>query len=69
MHQVVDYKPSVEVCVADYFRSRLEQLHACGVKDVILDPGYGFSKSMDDHYRLLTHQRDVYKRQLPLQGV
>ncbi len=57
MHQVVDYKPSVEVCVADYFRSRLEQLHSCGVKDVILDPGYGFSKSMDDHYRLLTHQK------------
>ena len=59
MHQVVDYKPSVEVCVADYFRRRLEQLHDCGVKDVILDPGYGFSKSMDDHYRLLTHQREA----------
>ena len=59
MHQVVDYNPSVEVCVADYFRRCLEQLHDCGVKDVILDPGYGFSKSMDDHYRLLTHQREA----------
>lgn len=59
MHQVVDYKPSVEVCVMEYFHACLERLHACGVKDVILDPGYGFSKSLEDHYRLLTHQREL----------
>lgn len=61
MHQIVEYKPSVEVCVADYFRERLEQLHSYGVKDVILDPGYGFSKSLDDHYRLLTHQKEALR--------
>lgn len=59
MHQVVDYKPSVKVCMMDYFRKRLEQLRACGVKDVIFDLGYGFSRSTDGHYRLLIHQRGV----------
>lgn len=61
MHQVVEYQPSVEARLVDYFSERIALLRACGVKDIILDPGYGFSKSLEDHYRLLTHQRESFE--------
>lgn len=39
--------------IADWFLIRLEQLHRLGVNDVILDPGFGFSKTLDQNYELL----------------
>lgn len=43
--------------VAFYFSQKLDQLYRLGVNDVILDPGFGFAKSLDDNYDLF--------RQLP----
>ena len=33
--------------------SHLYALHALGVRDVIIDPGFGFSKTLDQNYQLL----------------
>ena len=38
--------------VAFYFSERVNKLHRLGVKDIILDPGFGFAKTLDDNYRL-----------------
>ncbi len=38
--------------VAQYFSQRVSQLHLLGVRDIILDPGFGFGKTLDDNYRL-----------------
>lgn len=32
---------------------KLNELHRLGVNDVIIDPGFGFAKSLDDNFRLL----------------
>lgn len=32
---------------------KLNELHRIGVNDVIIDPGFGFAKSLDDNFRLL----------------
>ena len=32
---------------------RLHQLHALGVNDVIVDPGFGFAKTLEQNYKLL----------------
>lgn len=39
--------------VLDYFQSRLDALHRMGVADVVLDPGFGFGKTVEQNYRIL----------------
>lgn len=38
--------------VGDYFEYRLSQLTRLGVRDVIIDPGFGFAKTLDHNYQL-----------------
>mgnify|MGYP002743892752 FL=1 len=37
------------------FVTELNELHALGVKDVILDPGFGFGKNLKQNYEVLYH--------------
>lgn len=37
----------------DYFQKKTHALVQLGVKDLILDPGFGFSKSMEQNYEIL----------------
>lgn len=39
--------------VLDYFQSQLDALHRMGVADVVLDPGFGFGKTVEQNYRIL----------------
>lgn len=39
--------------VIQYFTEKLKQLQSLGVKDVIIDPGFGFAKTVDHNYELL----------------
>lgn len=39
------------------FREKIALLKAYGVKDIILDPGYGFGKSIDQNYFILSAQQ------------
>lgn len=38
-----------------FFNERIECLLAAGVRGIILDPGFGFSKSLSQNYRILAH--------------
>lgn len=60
MHTEPMYEPNVETAVADFFIKRVQALRAEGVKDIILDAGFGFSKSPADNYRLLAHCNDAF---------
>lgn len=53
MQQYTDYQDVItEVTVS--LAERLQQLHQLGVSDVIVDPGLGFSKTIEQNYRLLS---------------
>lgn len=39
--------------ITKYFQERLTRLKEMGVEDVIIDPGFGFSKSLDQNYEIL----------------
>lgn len=39
--------------VTDYFHSKIQQLESVGVKDVIIDPGLGFAKTVEQNFMLL----------------
>jgi dihydropteroate synthase len=50
--------------VVTYFRGRLEVYQKAGIKDVILDPGFGFGKSVEHNYSLL-NQLGVFRSLFP----
>jgi len=39
--------------VLDFFIKKIEKLRALGVKDIVLDPGFGFGKTVEHNYQLL----------------
>ncbi len=39
--------------VLDFFVQKIEKLRALGVKDIVLDPGFGFGKTVEHNYQLL----------------
>ena len=41
--------------IADYFSKKIFQLRELGVKDIILDPGFGFAKTADQSFHILQH--------------
>ncbi len=55
--------------VSEVFQSLargVQELHALGVKDIILDPGFGFGKSVAQNYELLAHLDDLAALGLPV---
>ena len=52
--------------VFEYFARKVQQLRDLGVKDMILDPGFGFGKTVEHNYELLAHLEDFRVFELPL---
>lgn len=52
MQQNTEYQDIVQD-LAIYFSERLEQLYKLGGKDIILDPGFGFAKTLQQNYELM----------------
>ena len=52
--------------VYDYFVDRYYQLKQLGVHDVIIDPGFGFAKTQEHSYALMSRLRDFNMLQLPI---
>ncbi len=63
MHSSGDYHDFLPE-VFDRLFKKAAYLRSCGVADLLLDPGFGFSKSIGENYRLLQHldllQNDHY---------
>lgn len=49
-----------------YFSQRVNDLRALGAKDIILDPGFGFGKTLAQNYALMHHLDDFSEFDLPL---
>ena len=52
-----------------FFAGRLRQMESAGVDvahKVILDPGYGFGKTLEKNYTVLAHQKELCKFGLPV---
>lgn len=52
--------------VFQYFARKVQQLRDLGVKDIILDPGFGFGKTLEHNYELLAHLEEFRLFELPL---
>ncbi len=41
--------------ITSYFQKKILQLHALGVTDIIIDPGFGFAKTTEQNFEVLKH--------------
>lgn len=48
------------------FAREIQQLRDLGQKDIILDPGFGFGKTIEDNYAILQHMNKLEVLGLPL---
>lgn len=49
-----------------YFSQRVDKLLQLGQKDILIDPGFGFGKTLEENYRLLLQLHTLQTFQLPL---
>jgi dihydropteroate synthase len=62
-------KPVYDDVVADilkWFGERIFKLHSVGVKDIIIDPGFGFGKTTEQNFEILQRLGDFSIAGLPL---
>ncbi|MGV6944442.1 dihydropteroate synthase [Sphingobacterium kyonggiense] len=67
MTKLTDYDDVVND-VAVHLGNAVAQLRALGVKDIILDPGYGFAKTVAQNYELLMRVDELHYFGLPILG-
>lgn len=48
------------------FAREVQQLRDLGAKDIILDPGYGFGKTLEQNYEIYNHMERLEEMELPL---
>jgi len=58
MQTLTDYESIFNEMIA-YFSEKIDILQKAGVNDIIVDPGFGFSKTIDQNYHLLDHLDDL----------
>lgn len=61
--------PHYEDVVSDlltYFSEKIRLARMAGIHDIIIDPGFGFAKTLEHNYRLLSHLRDFEVLDVPL---
>ena len=52
MSKLTDYDDLISEII-DYFNGRIKLLNSKGVSDVIIDPGFGFAKTLGQNFELL----------------
>lgn len=65
MHQKHDYENIIKEMLL-FFAERIQLARQLGINDLILDPGFGFSKSLDDNFQVLNQLADLSMTELPI---
>jgi dihydropteroate synthase len=52
--------------VIDELQTKMAQLQRLGVQDIILDPGFGFAKTVDQNFELMSRLEELRILELPL---
>ena len=65
MASLTDYTDLMDEIML-YFAEKVRQLCLMGVSDLILDPGFGFSKTLEQNYELMAHLREFGIFDLPI---
>ncbi len=65
MQQFTTYDNLIEDIIF-YFSEKIAHLNGLGVNDIIVDPGFGFSKTLEQNYELMAHLKylDIFETPL-----
>lgn len=66
MQQLTNYDGDVAAVVLEELARKIDTLHQLGINDVIADPGFGFAKTVEQNYRLLSHLEAFHALDVPL---
>ncbi|MBK1440028.1 dihydropteroate synthase [Parapedobacter sp. ISTM3] len=67
MQRLTDYTDVVQE-VSLFFGRQVRMLRHMGVKDIVLDPGFGFAKTLEQNYELLRRLDELHVHGLPILG-
>lgn len=62
---LMSVQPTLETMMKN-FADEVQRLRDLGAKDIILDPGYGFGKTLDQNYEILSHVERLSELELPV---
>ena len=65
MQQLTNYDNFIEDIIF-YFSEKIAHLNGLGVNDIIVDPGFGFSKTLEQNYELMAHLKYFHIFETPL---
>lgn len=65
MQQLTSYDNFIEDIIF-YFSEKIAHLNSLGVNDIIVDPGFGFSKTLEQNYELMAHLKYFHIFDTPL---
>ena len=65
MQENPKYK-NISLDIIKYFAEKISLAKQIGINDVIIDPGFGFGKTLDDNYKLLKNLKDFEILELPI---
>ena len=65
MHEKIHYD-DITMCVNYYFSEKISQLQKLGIHDIILDPGFGFGKTVEDQYKMIDEVQHIGFEKFPL---
>lgn len=65
MQQLTNYE-NITAEIITYFNARVALAKACGIKDIIIDPGFGFAKNLQQNYQLLNELNALTILNLPI---
>jgi len=57
---------NVVIEVDNYFKHKIQQLETSGIKDIIIDLGFGFGKTLENNYELMQHLSDFHHFSRPI---
>ena len=65
MQQLTDYDNFIEDIIF-YFSEKIAHLNSLGVNDIIIDPGFGFSKTLEQNFELMAYLKYFHIFETPL---
>ena len=59
MQSLTDYKDIVKEMIF-YFSERIQKARSFGISDIVIDPGFGFAKTLEQNYEVF-HKMELFK--------
>ena len=66
MQDAPDYKDGILKEVLLFLAQKIAKLRDLGAKDIIIDPGFGFGKTLEHNYELMAHLNEFRIFEMPL---